>query len=590
MRKWPDAFPQRLGAEVEAFAASEGLDFELDNEHLEATGQVIFRGTLTRGDREAIGLEVRYPDSFPYLRPEVFARGLRLGRHQNPYRHNLCLLERSTRQWSPSDTGAWLVSERIPKLLSLLEGDPEQMRREEAPQGEPASHYLLAESGALVFVPEEVLAVSDGVRAGSLRLAIGADEQPAQMVRAALTRVEKRDARGKLQIIAEAHGRFVERFSKTAYEGRWVRLDEFPRDGGRAAELLAAARAAPGYEAPPKQPVADGRVSVLGVVCNEEVRQGVFEDTWLFVIGLAPPPNPRHGKRQAAQAQQYYIARGDRLSAEDLAERIPSLAGLERKTVALAGLGALGAPLAFELARAQVGELRVLDNDVVEAGTIVRWPLGLSAVGHRKTTVVQAVIGNDYPFTRVRVFEQAIGFVAGTPDEQPPQDEAEMLSEFLDAVDLVIDATAEIGVQQLLAALADEADIPQLYVSATEGGWGGIVARVVPGQTGCWYCLQKHIDDGSIVAPPLAETGTVQPRGCAAPTWTGTSFDGLPLVAQAARTAAFTVLAGRATENARDVFVCSQVAETASELDAPEWTAYTLARHPECPLCAARES
>jgi hypothetical protein len=168
--------------------------------------------------------------------------------------------------------------------------------------------------------------------------------------------------------------------------------------------------------------------------------------------------------------------------------------------------------------------------------------------------------------------------------------EADLLTEFLDGVDLVIDATAEAGVQQLLAALADDVGIPQVYVTATAGGWGGIVARVIPRQTGCWWCLRRRVDDESIPHPPFAETGTTQPRGCSAPTWTGTSFDALPLVAQAARTATFTLLGGRDAAASADVFVCAQEAETSAQLGAPEWTTHRLDPHPECEACAARHA
>jgi molybdopterin/thiamine biosynthesis adenylyltransferase len=587
MRRWTDVFPQRLQAEVEAFEHAEGLDFALDETEMTASGRVVFRGTLTLSGRDPILLEVRYPDSFPYLRPEVFAPELRLGRHQNPYRHNLCLLERSTRQWSPGNTGAWLVAERTPKLLALLEGDPEQMRREEAPQGEPASYYFRAQAGTIVLLPEEALDLPDDLLAGTMRLAIAADEDPGSMLRAGLIRVEACDNRGKSRPVAEAGGPFAEHFSKTVYEGRWVRLPSFPQLGGDAEHLFAGAREVPGFQEPPRQGVAGANLRILGVVCKEEVRQGEYEDTWLFAVEMATVQLTRQGKTKRVQ---HYIARGDRLSAADLAERIPSLAGLQGKTVALVGLGALGAPLSIELARAQVGELRMLDHDVVEAGTIVRWPFGLGAVGYRKTAVLSGFIGSDYPYTRVRTFEQPIGLVPASADEAPAQSEAEMLSEFLDGVDLVIDATAEIGVQQLLAALADEAGIPQVFVSATEGGWGGIVARVVPGLTGCWYCLQKRIADKSIVAPPQAETGMLQPRGCSAPTWTGTSFDALPLIAQATRTATFTLLGGRHAAHPADVFVCAQRADTAADLGAPEWTQYALEPHVECEACAIRQA
>jgi molybdopterin/thiamine biosynthesis adenylyltransferase len=260
---------------------------------------------------------------------------------------------------------------------------------------------------------------------------------------------------------------------------------------------------------------------------------------------------------------------------------------MSEKTVALAGLGALGGTAAMEFARAQTGELRIFDHDYVEAGTIVRWPFGVHAVGHLKAQVLRDHIALDYPFTTVHPFTHLIGGVPAPEEEAGANNESNLLTEFLRDADILVDATAENGVSYLLSALATEAGIPQVYVWATEGGWGGGVARVIPGKTGCWYCLQLRIEDGSIEPPPLAETGTVQPRGCAAPTWTGTSFDALPLVAQAMRTACFTLLAGRRAEDPLDVFICAQKAESPDDLAAPIWTSYALEPHDRCPHCAA---
>lgn len=578
MRAWTEAHPGRLQAEAEAFARRDGLEFELDDAELTASGRVVFRGTLTLPGRDdPIALEVRYPESFPYLRPEVFAPELRLGRHQNPYRHNLCLLEASTRHWNPSNTGAWLVGERVPELLSLLEGDPDELRRREAPQGEPASAYFQPLDGSVVFIPDTMLSLPKEHRGGVARLSTGLGEPRRGLLRACLTRVETQDRKGRPLLHATADAALTRRFGTTAYEARWVRLDGLPATGrGDADELWEAARQTPAFQQPPEARVDGARVRILAVVCEEEVRQGEYADAWLFAVQLTQTDGERR--------KFHYVARGQRLSPRDLAERIPTLAGLPGKTVALAGLGALGGPVAGELARAQLGELRVLDQDHVEAGTIVRWPHGTSAVGHPKVNVLGDHLPVDYPFTTVRRFHHRIGRVAA-PGEPSGPSELDVLSEFLADADLLVDATAEIGVQQLLASLADQAGIPQVYVSATEGGWGGVVARVVPGRTGCWLCLQHHLTDRGIAPPPAASTGTVQPRGCVAPTWTGSSFDALPLVAQAARTACFTLLADR-TDDADDVFVCDQKAEGASQLGAPRWSSYPLTVHPACPSCA----
>ena len=136
----------------------------------------------------------------------------------------------------------------------------------------------------------------------------------------------------------------------------------------------------------------------------------------------------------------------------------------------------------------------------------------------------------------------------------------------------------------MLADLAMERGVPQLYVSTTEGARGGLVARVVPGVTGCWMCLQRHLDDNKeIPAPPRDKTATVQPRGCSTLTFRGAGFDIAPVVAQGARVAA-SMLSDEDEDDARcDVFVC---AFGEDRLLPPRWSAHRLTRHPECSICA----
>ena len=72
MRTWVQRFPERfLEHELGEFA-DRGLTFELDARLLAEQGRVVLRGTVSTVGAE-IGLEVHYPDLFPYLRPEVVA-------------------------------------------------------------------------------------------------------------------------------------------------------------------------------------------------------------------------------------------------------------------------------------------------------------------------------------------------------------------------------------------------------------------------------------------------------------------------------------------------------------------------------------
>lgn len=573
MSSWWQRFPGRLEAELEAFR-ERGLEFERDEALFRDAGRVLLRGSLPHG-REAVRLEVLYPDLFPYLRPEIYAPDLALGRHQNPREHNLCLLDRSTRFWLPSDTAAWLVGERVPHLLSLFAQGADAMAAAEAPQGEPVSAYFQTALGAAIFVPAETLALPAEHLFGSGHLCLTGETPPRVLLRGLLAQLVVKPRAGKTKRVAQADAGLVSRFGGRQLSMRWARLDEPPQGFDPDAVFEAADAVQTGFGRPPWQAVNDGEVAIVGLVFPEEVRQGEFDDTWVFGV--------RARRRTAAGMQEgSYVVRGERLTRDDLGTRIPTVAHLATKTVAIAGLGAIGAPIALELARNQTGRLRLLEHDIVEAAQTVRFPFGLPAVGHPKLEVVAHFVEANHPFTDIERFAHRLGQTASDRHGRS-ENEFDLVDRFLRDADLLVDATAEIAIQQLLSEAANDLGLRQLLVSATEGARGGQIARLVPGGGGCWHCWKRHVSDGTIPLPPRDDTGTVQPRGCAEATFTGTSFDLLPIVAQAARAATATLAEGPEDRLTSVVWVCVLPEAGAS---APLWSEHPVTRHPECARCA----
>lgn len=567
MQSWPERFPERLEYELACFA-DRGLDFEVDQDLLDRRGRVMLEGSIThRG--EVIGLEVVYPDLFPWMRPEVYAKDLRLERHQNPYQGNLCLLDRSSRSWKPSYPAAWLVGEKVPYLLELLASSEEAMKQAESPQGEPFSSYFIGTPGTTVIVPSAMLELPIDARAGAGRIAFAPFEGPGVLIRGAIAEVvEKRGSR-KTRTLATTEETLKRRFAGPEIPFRWVRLAELPTENSAAALLAAIEATQHGFGTPRWETVAGGAVTIVAAVFKEEVRQGEYEDTWLFVVRI----------RTEAGVSDPYLVRGERLSRFDLEARLPTNMRLGERCIALAGLGALGGELAIELAKAGVGRLRGLDFDTVEAGTTVRWPAGLTTVGQLKTGYLSERIQVDYPYTTFEpVLMQIGGSARGGPEEA---NELDSLDAFIAEADLLIDATAEIGVQQALAAVAADRGVPAIFVSATEGARGGLVARIDPAAGGCWMCLQLALEAGDIPVPAHAEPLTLQPRGCSDLTYSGAGFDLLPVSAQAARVAAATLTPGAASSGSI-VFVCSLAEDN---LAPPQWSSHPLSSRPDCPIC-----
>jgi molybdopterin/thiamine biosynthesis adenylyltransferase len=262
--------------------------------------------------------------------------------------------------------------------------------------------------------------------------------------------------------------------------------------------------------------------------------------------------------------------------------RIPTLAPLAKHTVAVFGLGSLGAPAAIELARGGLGELRILDRDYVEAGPIVRWPLGLQVVGDGKAEAVAGFIRNHYPYTVVRHWNHHIG----VPHSEPPSD-GQVFEEMLAGTSLVLDATAEFDIQRLLSRTALERRIPYVAVVAKPGSWGGMVFRQLPGRA-CWHCLLQAQDDGRVPHPPASSESGPQARGCSDVTFTGTGFDMATLSLDAVRSVVGTLSGpdGGYPVGAWNVAIISFREDDGSVIP-PKWDVFQLERDPACAVCGS---
>ncbi len=277
------------------------------------------------------------------------------------------------------------------------------------------------------------------------------------------------------------------------------------------------------------------------------------------------------------------LIRSGRAGRNDLAARVPWMSAMKNKKVALFGVGALGGPAAFELARCGLNELAVLDGDYLDPATACRWPLGIGYAGSPKVGAVQAVIASNWPWTTVHPELRQLGRIRQTGEEP----EGAVLEKMLEGANIVFDATAEYGVSYLLSELARDRGLPYVAITAEHGAWGGTVLAVRPGNGGCWMCYQAAVVAGDIPRPPSDPAGLTQPEGCAAPTFTGASFELLPIVAEGVRTAVAILTAGEDVGYPRlgwDVAVGSLRTATGEAIPWT-WRTFPLTAHGGCPRC-----
>lgn len=582
---WWEVWPGRIEAEIGAFRDL-GLEFSLD-EAEKAAGRVVLAGAFRLRSGREIQLRVVYPDTFPETRFTVFAPNPddRLSAHQNPVGGNLCLLPRGSLWWRPSLLAAEVISERI-ELLYSGERVPREL---EDQQGEPITTYLgYARRGGIV-VTEGCFDVPAEVRQGRMRIVLEDDEWlPAEFEgldgpvgKAVLSEVLDAAANPVRQ--ADAAVRRL--FKGPVIPCVWERLDGKP-DPREVEQLEARLHALSEKIEFKKRPqIGSYRFAAAALLMPEETQYGVDRPTWLFrLVAL----RQKSGKGKAGYVRTL------RYGADARSARIPELRGLAKSSVSLLGLGSLGAPLGIELAKAGVQELRVADYDFVDPAGGVRWVTELASAGAPKTLALQALVSRNYPYTSVRPVDVMVG---DTPLIRGGETEGDLLDTWATGASLLIDATAEENVSRVVSRIGDASRIPQVYVWSYDA-FGGVVARVVPGRTGCFHCLSLHLspDHGAAFGPaPFARDSNerrIQPTGCSDPTFTGDSASLMPLVDHAARVA-YGVLSegqpGGYPSYTDDVFLL-KLREPDGRLVTPQWSSHPLRRHPECPLCNSGSS
>lgn len=510
-------------------------------------------------DIDEVVLRASYPDGFPRLRPHVTLIGDPATfpkRHCNPVDGSLCLLGRDTAQWLPSWTLARLLQEQ---LADALRGTGE-----EDPQAEPAeiwwnSSFGLPDSYALIDSRWDI----GNARDGFLTLRYAAKGGHIPQMQAAVTEI--RDA-ANAPLCSWTSALPDQLRRSRAIAVPWIRVDHpFLPQGSDVPNIQQLLQGNPKLHRPSE--LATGLHGFLfGVAYPMEVALGQTGTGWLF--GLVHGPKKAFGPKARAR-QSFNTVQTHRAGPADIGSRVPAVEVLRKCSVALFGLGAIGAPLALELARNGCKDLRILDFDTIEPGNSIRWPLGTSAWGRRKVDALQEFIRANYPDCSVQAFNHGVGRDVG--DDQ-------VLARIMQDADVAVDATAAYGVTTLIHDYASERSLPMVSLWATPPVQGGVVAHYVPG-SGCPVCLEHHHNSGSIVPPPgLDDEQTLaQPPGCAERTFTGGSFDLQELSLEA-----FRILVDAVSSPASQSQIRTLSLATEGRRSQPLWRIDALTKHPQC--------
>ena len=170
---------------------------------------------------------------------------------------------------------------------------------------------------------------------------------------------------------------------------------------------------------------------------------------------------------------------------------------LESSTVLLLGAGGLGSPVAFYLAAAGVGHLRLVDDDVVDRSNLQRQILHTEArIGTAKVASAAAALSALNPRTRVEAVRERAS--------------AANVERLLDGVDVVVDGADNFPARYLLNDACVHLGKPLVYgaVHRFEGQASVFDAGRRRGEAPCYRCLFPEPPPPE-AAPNCAEAGVL---------------------------------------------------------------------------------
>jgi hypothetical protein len=255
--------------------------------------------------------------------------------------------------------------------------------------------------------------------------------------------------------------------------------------------------------------------------------------------------------------------------------RIPTMAGIESKTVAIAGCGMLGAHVALSLARSGVGALRLVDSAVVRPGNLVRQPYSVVDMGVSKVHALGTRVAAAAPGCLVEQEYQLSGDIGKTPER--------VIIDWLSGVDLLVLATGDVGIELYLNRLASELAIPVVGGFVRAGIASGVAWSTTWGVSGCRECMEA-LDAATLGGPPEFDAPGVFPEGCGNPTFPGIEPDGA-IVAAVTSHLALSQLGATLQRPPEAMCVVRLVDEEGRFSIASDWRAFPPAG--SCPWCQA---
>lgn len=188
----------------------------------------------------------------------------------------------------------------------------------------------------------------------------------------------------------------------------------------------------------------------------------------------------------------------DRTNRQRLLPEIGTLgqARIERASIAVVGVGALGCASSDLLARAGVARLLLIDRDIVEPTNLQRQTLYTeadAAAGLPKARAARQ---------RLAQVNSAVEIVAHVADLSP-----ENAEDLLESADLIVDGTDNFETRYLLSDYAVDAEIPLILGGGV--ATRGTVLPILPGHGPCLRCLRDTLPEQTETCDTVGVLGPI---------------------------------------------------------------------------------
>ena len=171
------------------------------------------------------------------------------------------------------------------------------------------------------------------------------------------------------------------------------------------------------------------------------------------------------------------------------------LAIINKKNVAIIGLGSGGSLIALHLAKSGIGNLTLIDGDVIMDHNIVRHICSLKDVGRYKTLAVKDYILDRIPTIKINTVEK--------PFSRENKNIEDFFDSLLSKVDLIVSATGDTIMNESINEFGYKRNIPIIFAGAFEKITGGIMIRIDPHKKSiCYRCIYKKYGNETIFQKP----------------------------------------------------------------------------------------